>query len=125
MADKWIQLMSEDGTDNLFPTSKMDLLWTNASPTSNFAAQTVALDLSKYSKVIINYRWATSATEQYLGRINIVGRTTIDDCCNPNNTSVQGVRTYTSSITGIYFYGAYTSSSSNNIMIPLEIYGIK
>ena len=125
MADKWIQLMSEDGTDNLFPTSKMDLLWANASPSSNFAAQTVSLDLSRYAKVIVNYRWATSDTSQYLGRTNIIGRSTIDDCCNPTNTATQGVRTYTSSTTGISFLDAYTGSKSNNIMIPLEIYGIK
>lgn len=36
---------------------QMDLLWENASPTSAFAAQTIAIDLSLYSAVLIKVRY--------------------------------------------------------------------
>lgn len=34
-------------------SGKIDLLWTNPNPTSAFAAQTIALDLSKYDGIIL------------------------------------------------------------------------
>ena len=44
---------------------EMDLLWTNASPTSSFAAQTVALDLSSYLLCRIEFRWGNNDPQEY------------------------------------------------------------
>ena len=40
--------------NGIIPTDGMVLLWTNGSPTSSFSAQTVSLDLSKYTHVCIS-----------------------------------------------------------------------
>ena len=37
--------------DDVGAMSKMDLLWTNASPTSDFAAQTISLNLTNYTMI--------------------------------------------------------------------------
>ena len=36
---------------------KMDLLWTNASPSSNFGAQTISVDLSNYKGYYMSFRY--------------------------------------------------------------------
>lgn len=42
--------------------NKLDLVWTNPSPTSTFAAQTVSIDLSKYSFVWIQFSVNSTGT---------------------------------------------------------------
>lgn len=123
MADKWIQLMSEDGTDNLFPTSKMDLLWTNASPSSNFAAQTVSLDLNTYKYVRIRYE-VTSAWQVlfdfFVDNVKYVAHFVTE------NNSNSRVRDIVVSSTGITFGNGIANGSTNNAeMKPIKIYGIK
>lgn len=57
-----IQQFKNANGDNIFPLAyaqggcKTDLLWTNPSPTSNFSAQTVSLDLSEYETVIVLFK---------------------------------------------------------------------
>lgn len=130
MADKWIQLMSEDGTDNLFPTSKIDLLWENASPMSAFAAQTVSLDLSGYKTVCIvtnnNYSGDPDGYT-YLP----VGSSSIVTNMNKGGTYRLRRRACIVSSTGVTFEDARdtagwdNNSQSNGTAIPQKIYGIK
>ena len=112
----------------------MDLLWTNASPTSSFGAQTISLDLSNYNLVGIIYV-AENGTQVNISTTNMFiykkGITTYGV-----GTSVGGVWGYTRgraiagvSNSGVSFGDSYpmteTISTANNSMIPLYIYGIK
>lgn len=128
MADKWIQLQSADGTDNLFPTTNMDLLWTNSAPTSAFSAQTVAISLTGYKTAMIVSK-VTKGGEFYITSYIAVGST---------NTIVFPMdyiyyRDATVATAGVTFgggkrtntYGASTPTSDNNDIIPYKIYGIK
>lgn len=128
MANKWIQLMNSGGTDNLFPTTNMDLLWTNSAPTSAFATQTVAISLTGYKTVVIVSK-VTKSGEFYITSYIAVGST---------NTIVFPMdyiyfRDATVATTGVTFgggkrsntYGASTATSDNNDIIPYKIYGIK
>lgn len=116
MADKWIQLMSEDGTDNLFPVSKMDLLWTNSSPSSAFVDQTVSIDLSDYSYILIVSQ-ATNGITNYHSDI----------------VSVNGTKqTFGSYYGGYYRFATPTNAgitfefvTNNGYTIPYQVYGIR
>lgn len=127
MADKWIQLMSEDGVDNLYPTSHMDLLWENASPTATFSAQTVSLDLSGYHYVYVIVR-ATTGEAHFGSHIVPVG-TSQELLCVA--TTYLRKRNATISTNGVTFDGGYNQSSINSweastaSAIPYRIYGIK
>ena len=124
--------MSEDGTDNLFPVSKMDLLWENASPTSAFAAQTISLNLADYDAILVRYNGS--------GYQNVVANTTRCDLffigggdgmlIIPTFTNIFGTRQLTVSTTGIVFSTGYhiagsTNSANNYAAVPMKIYGIK
>lgn len=108
--------------------SKWELLWTNASPTSAFAAQTVALDLSGYDFVMVVYQHWTVAdvNNSAFCRIGKYGRLLSHDY-------TLAYRDYRPETTGIYFnigVEVATYKSSNVIqnasaVIPLQIYGIK
>lgn len=99
-------------------------LWENASPTSAFAAQTIALDLSGYDWVLVfaapqtQYQWMIS-------QICPVGTTGLltygwGDDNHP------GHRAFTVSTTKIDFDSAYYNGKvSTNQIIPVLILGIK
>lgn len=108
------------------------LLWTNASPTSNFPIQTVSLDLSEYDFVCVpffsdtgNSRGATMIFPKngVPQRVGIPGR-------NQNRLNFLR-RDITVSATGLYFdagmadYSTQDGVTSDTIMIPDKIYGIK
>jgi len=41
------------GIGTIIPALEMDLLWTNPNPTSDFAGQTLSLDLTNYAMVLV------------------------------------------------------------------------
>ena len=131
MADKWIQLMSEDGTDNLFPTSKMDLLWTNASPSSSFAEQTISIDLSSYSAVVVETVHDEDGAPYGFNFICEKNRQTTLTTFSMRVTFRVRRRGCTVTDAGISFLDAYDSASwennskLNNVAVPFKIYGIK
>lgn len=106
--------------------SKWTLLWTNASPTSSFAAQTVSLDLSGYDAVLIIYKMDTATGTYYSHTcpkgltMNLVGF-----------YNYRGRRGATMLDTGVTFgdgSGASTTGSmetNNGMCIPYQIFGIK
>ena len=102
----------------------IDLLWTNASYTSSFNAQTIPLDLSKYPMLIIMHRTATN----YSG---IVASVCLNGWeCRLISFAAGGTTVRTRSInytsSGIQFYNGYESTTINNdSCIPVHIYGIK
>jgi hypothetical protein len=106
------------------------LLWTNTTQTSNFAAQTIPLDLSKYRFVVV---FTPSGTGT--GAIAEVGGASsqlahISSSTNTALGTVSNVRTFTATTSGVQFgdntsayVGARNTQNAN--CIPMKIYGIK
>lgn len=104
-----------------------DLLWTNASPTSSFAAQTISIDLSDYYAVWIWFVWKGDEADAKLDCSCVVGHRSrsvmiYNSRCN---------RSFDVTSAGVVFDDGYfasregTMSKNNNYDIPLAIYGIK
>lgn len=110
---------------------KMDLLWTNASPTSEFKNQTINLDLSNYKFVYIELRYYAYSYNYYpllLNKINYerIPFASIDDArviYRTFNVTDNGI------IVGdalyIVNYGEQPTIMNNNIIIPYMIYGVR
>lgn len=119
----------------LKPPVTMTKLWTNPSPSSNFGAQTIPLDLSNYDMVRVMWRRGTNAS----------GDGQAMDCAIPSSQNMMmtmwfgayavpfSYRECAPSSTGVYFgnctqkTAASTSGASNHNQdcIPTAIYGIK
>ena len=115
-----------------------ELLWENPSPTSSFAAQTVSLDLSEYSKIIIEFNSDTpSGVRDIQTIINpvVVGKGGVAIRFGGvqdkylGNIHFRYYQTTNSSITfdNSYYQGwtGTTTTLNNNFVIPYRIYGIK
>ena len=112
---------------------KAELLWENASPTSNFAAQTIDLDLVRYSGVIIEFKGHNNVTT--IGRFYAQKSDYLDlstthySGIGYNNSTTHSVGTrniLNVDDTGVEFDDTYVSSSvANDWCIPLRIYGVK
>ena len=112
------------------------LLWTNASPTSAFAAQTISLDLSGYNAVEIVCRYSTT-DDTHIRYICDVGNSASMYWFyrTATNGYYMGVRSRTNvsaSTTGATFntcmgkpVNSSTSTANDGYIIPIEIYGIK
>ena len=122
-------------------TETKTLLWTNVSPTSAFAAQTLDSsdgipDLSEYDAVEIEYYGSTTVAASYIIKGKIGEPFFLFGYLNPQSTSAhinllsRSVNTATS---GITFGGGFSKrtsdstvySNNNNYCIPYKIYGIK
>lgn len=103
---------------------QIKLLWENSSPSSNFSAQTIPLDLSSYDGALIIARIATNsdATGAFFGFIGQEPTITIKGA---TSNTIYGRRSIISN-SGVEFlqgYAGATSGSGN--AIPIQIYGIK
>lgn len=111
------------------------LLWENASPTSDFAAQTISLDLSEYDRIIILMKTEPNVSN-YLNSIIEVGTYGWGQFL-VNIASAVALRLFARKITvnsdGVIFDKGYyknvnstsAATSSNSHVIPVKIYGIK
>lgn len=115
--------------------SEWDLLWTNASPSSNFAAQTVALALSGYDAVRISFFYDVggSYANQTKSFVVLIGEILRADATGPAGTSSVSERHRIAQVTttgivfddGSYRYSGAGSSTSNQSLVPATIYGIR
>lgn len=123
--------------------STLDLLWTNPSPNVSFSAQTVSIDLTDYSAVVIvgNGNDSQVVPDPYPGSTKPTGNQCFvmkgADGNIPFGSQIAGAATYawrkiTVSDSGVVFGAGYlqqgtaTSGSVNNVYAtPLKIYGIK
>ena len=110
----------------------MDLLWTNPSPTSTFAAQTVAIDLSEYTAVAIYLKgyYTDTAGDGETGRYGV--NTVIIPLgvwgCLFSPFRGGAYRSANPTSTGVEFSTGYISGVSGdtpNPCVPLLIYGIR
>ncbi|MBQ5658679.1 MAG: hypothetical protein IIV02_04015 [Peptococcaceae bacterium] len=108
-----------------------DLLWENASPTSNFAAQTISVDLNKYNFILVGYAAEASSPNNMQFRIllNDELKTSYIQYISRLNLSYRKVSIKAE---GISFgsgsrsdYGGNTVVEDLGAVIPFRIYGIK
>ena len=101
-------------------------LWTNDSETSNFAAQTVSLDLSGWSVIAIVTRFSTTHNYKTVHLIR-VGDTCPMDSGNLYSTMYTAKRSAAVSETGVTFSTGYrntTGTSGADYCVPVAIYGV-
>ena len=123
--------------DDVGAMSEWELLWTNASPSSSFTAQTVSLDLSNYDAVFVISNMMTTG-ENNIGvfvRKGLATETNIVMYGAIVAASVMAVqrRGVTATDTGVVFSDAKlkaatstsAGSTENSRCIPLYIFGIK
>lgn len=103
----------------------IDLLWENSSPTANFPAQTIQMNLNDYQIVIVYARRSTSATYVVVA-VCIVGQSSIlQQVSLPNYASIMH-RFFSVSTSGITFQnGGDQSGDNNGYIIPIAVYGFK
>lgn len=105
----------------------MKLLWTNPNPTANFAAQTVALNLSGYDFFAIVPIFSVASPTFIPAQVfpcddSQTHVMTVTARTNNNN----GGRQITFSVSGLAFGSAtYSGSTNNSYAIPYKIYGIR
>lgn len=101
----------------------LDLLWTNASPTSEFKPQTISLDLRGYSLVIVKAKRNTNNTVYYnnIFKIgDIGGRLVVPDDSMYFRIDVSVKES------GVTFGSGYLNTTIDNTKcIPYKIYGVK
>lgn len=123
------------------PTLKETTLWTNSSPTSNFASQTVTLsdNISNYDYIAFDFRASTSDSTSY--RVLYPSSEILNKWGTSNSTNNSTVGVLASRITGsakrivwrvatnkIGFdsgQGLWDSNTHNNLSIPTKISGLK
>lgn len=102
------------------------LLWTNPNPTSAFAAQTVSLNLTEYAGVIvefINKGEANNIRSRVYAKKSDFGTYPIGAGFVSTNAYARNIVAV--SDTGVEFSEAVTTSTNNDFVIPMKIYGVK
>lgn len=115
----------------------MTLLWENASPTSNFASQTISMDLSEYDAIMLLTRRSTTVHDIGFG-ISVFGHRGFAQNLALYTEVSAGVlicgREFTPSASGIVINGGVYKFSNiamtacnfdDSYAIPYRIYGIK
>lgn len=99
-------------------------LWTNPSPSANFANQNVALDLSSYDSVIIALKASNTQSNDITTDANHV----VEIIKNPVTGAIircagaAYTRTLTVSSSGVNFTAASSNVTTQNI--PIKIWGV-
>lgn len=110
-----------DNTNKEWP-----VLWENANPSSNFAAQTVTVDLSDWSWIAVGAAVGTTGTSEMITLVRNGTSTTIS-LPNVGSTQYFYKRSITVSPTGVTFSTGYrntTGTTGTSYCIPLRIYGV-
>lgn len=104
----------------------MELLWENASPTSEFAAQSIALsNLSGYKMICISAKYH----KNNYPLLSVMGKNDVGISYEPQYYNSAGdfyYRKFTIANNAISVGGGFKNTSANNeAIIPFQIYGIK
>ena len=124
------------GTTNAIKNNGWKLVWVNANQTmgGSFAAQTIELNLSSYTEIMIAFHMGDQAHDALYYAHGFIGDyQTFTRVFMLDSTSYQARRSYQSSSSGIQFYDAYEGSTrssgtgtasiaSNGIAQPWYIY---
>ena len=101
-------------------------LWTNPNPTSDFAAQTVALDLSAWNVIAVIVKFNATLTSETIQMIR-VGSQCVTNAVNIGSNAYVAKRTVTVSTSGATFAQGYRNTSGTagaQYAIPVAIYGV-
>lgn len=101
--------------------SKWELLWTNASPTASFAAQTVGIDLSGYDAVVI----VVDADRRHTFPCFVGFQYDLSYLPSGYNAASFGRLATVSSVGVDFGAGYYNTGANNTVAVPQAIYGIK
>lgn len=108
---------------------RLDLLWTNDDPSSNFAAQSVTIDLSGYTHYMVVPIFSKGNQNTSPAVISaVVDGEVLGLVVGSGTVNNVGSRTcyYDSSVPCITFAGAnYGGGANNAYCIPMYIYGIR
>lgn len=108
--------------------AKLDLLWTNANPYSEFPEQTLSLDLSKYKVIVISVNdYGTDTYRRYITQTTFVLKNVASHIFSTYlHQGVGSMRNVSASDDGIYISGATDANGSYNAStaIPQKIWGI-
>jgi len=129
-----IQQLTDANGNNIYPIAyaqggmKMDLLWTNPNPTSNFSGGTITFSDGDYDMYIFETNYATSSELKVhnisIGHSNFLliffERTAL---YQREVTFTNGSVTFAN--TKVASYNAGSWSTANNVLIPYKIYGLK
>lgn len=102
----------------------IDTVWTNASPSSSFSAQTITLDMTSYKAIVIEHGFNTSSSLNRISGLIPKNETVgvISGLGGTGGSYYEAYRTASFDDNGVTF-GA--GSPANTNAIPLKIYGIK
>ena len=111
---------------------QMDLLWTNASTTSEFDAQTINVDVSKYKFLILKVKCSIDTDYLYNFVMELSDNKLFPMSCVSYNNLKDTVRTVEKTNDNKLNFGVgyicnnYASySTDNNYLIPYRIFGVK
>ncbi len=112
---------------------RMDMLWSNDSPTSNFSSQTISLfqSIDSYDLVMIMYYFSASSPYLYSrvfpAKYVASSLSSASLPINASGSNRTGGRNFTfDSSTSLSFSSAsYNGGTDNSYAIPVNIYGIK
>ena len=126
------QTITKNGTYNVRSLASVTVdigwekLWTNSSPSDNFNAQTIPVDLSAYSIIAIECIFNTTSANHALC-FGIVGKGTLLNVPNLGSTQYYAKREASVASTGVTFGTGYrntTSTTGASYCIPVSIYGV-
>lgn len=113
------------GVDTVKVGIDMDLLWTNSSPTSSFSAQTISLDMSGYTSILV-YFYISTTINDLLPLLCLPNGSTYRACFTNGINNRNGDRDVTVSTSSLVFgSGTYNSANSGSHVIPQKVYGIR
>ena len=106
---------------------KMDLLWTNKNPENAFEPQTISLDLSKYKWIFIIFKRDASEGEGWTRNVSIllkVGKSAHIISEYADVIIRRDIISTSENSINIGSGGIINSSSNDNKLVPIYIYGI-
>lgn len=112
------------------PAQMRVLLWNNASPSSQFAPQTISLDLTKYGGVVVEFAYATNSLS-IISFQTLYKRTAATRGCLTIPVTLSAFRYAIVTDNGCEFSTGYivnpygTAVEGDNRIIPLNIYGLE
>ena len=109
-------------------TLKIELLWTNSNINSDFAAQTISIDLSKYKYVYIKTKGYKSSSEDTDNGASVMHFCMVGgyaSLIHPLNTDICRRKVQITKNSVVFASGYSGATVADDCVIPLNIYGVK
>ena len=109
-------------------TLKIELLWSNPNPTSNFETKTINIDLSDYKYVYIKtkgYRTSTEDTDNGAPVMHFCMVGGYASLIHPINENINRRKVQITKNSVTFANGYSDSTVADDCVIPLNIYGVK